>query len=50
MTYKIIFNGRIYYEEKIRVKDWMEFIDRLTKLTYEYKEPPDLIYLISIRD
>ena len=50
MTYKIIWNGHSYWEEKIKVKDWKEFLRMLDESTMRLGLPPDLVYLISIRD
>lgn len=50
MTYKVIFNSHGYYEEKIRTNSWIEFSRELLKLVEHYGEPPDFIYLISMRD
>jgi hypothetical protein len=45
IRYLIIFDRGERHE--VVVRDWMEFIDQLNRLTQRYG-PPDLIYKISI--
>lgn len=49
MTYKVIWNGHKYWEETIKAKTWLEFINELNGLTANFSQPPDIIYLISER-
>ena len=50
MTYLVIFNGRQIHQEKIRTNTWLEFIQALDELVFRMREPPDMIYLISLKD
>jgi len=50
MTYLIIFNNhRGVIKEQIRVSNFLEFLEQLSGLVQRYSEPPDLIYLMSIK-
>jgi hypothetical protein len=50
MTYQITFNGRKgFYQFKVSVKSIVELLHEIERLTYEFGEPFDMIYLIDGR-
>jgi hypothetical protein len=49
MTYLVIFNGYKYAEEKIKAESWLKFISELNRLVKIYNQPPDIIYLVSMK-